>query len=325
MKKRADNIYVAIVRTKSAFSAFPLLGRALSEYAERGVEGLACAVIDDESEVVYPTKYAYLAVIYDDMPLVTAKSLITASELMDKKGLKKVALGRGYLSSSHGLGDALTEVGLNFADFLSVNDTRTLKLVYNELRERIIGRALDGGAIILGENSVIDDTAILRAGAVIEGDSRIVGCSEICAGARIRDSRIEDSKVCENATVGPYAYVRMNSVVGEGARIGDFVEIKKSTLGAGVKCAHLSYIGDAEVGDKTNIGCGTVFCNYDGVHKHKTVIGKGAFIGANTNLVAPLTVGDGAFIAAGTTVTEDLENNTFCIGRVRQTVKERRK
>ena len=100
--------------------------------------------------------------------------------------------------------------------------------------------------------------------------------------------------------------------------MGDFVEIKGSSLGDGVKSAHLAYIGDAVVGEGTNIGCGTVFCNYDGRKKHRTEVGSGCFIGANVNLVAPLAVGDGAFVAAGTTVTRDVEGGEFVIGRARQ-------
>ena len=119
------------------------------------------------------------------------------------------------------------------------------------------------------------------------------------------------------ASVGPYARLR-RATIGEDCRVGDFVEVKNSTLENGVKAAHLSYIGDAAVGERTNVGCGTVFCNYDGKTKHKTTVGCDCFIGANTNLVAPLVVGDKAFIAAGTTVTRDVDEKTFTIGRVRQ-------
>lgn len=324
MKKYADNIYVAIVKSKGEFASFQLLGRMLSEYAERGIKNIAHAVYECKQDVVFPEKYGYLAVVYDDMPLISDESLITATELMDKKCLQTVAIGRGYITSVDNHDGAGSSVSLNFVDFLSVLDARTLRIVYNEMRKRIIDKNLSNGAVILGD-AVIDDTATVHSGAVIEGCCEIIGCSEVCAGARVRSSRIEDSKISKDATVGPFSYIRLNSEIGEGARIGDFVEVKKSVLGAGVKAAHLSYIGDAEVGGKTNVGCGTVFCNYDGKNKHKTVVGEGVFIGANTNLVAPVTVGDGAFIAAGTTVTDDLENDTFCIGRVRQSTRPKRK
>ena len=125
------------------------------------------------------------------------------------------------------------------------------------------------------------------------------------------------------ASVGPYARLR-GADVGEGCRIGDFVEVKASKLGGGVKAAHLAYIGDASVGEGTNIGCGSVFCNFDGKSKHSTRVGKNCFIGANANLVAPISVGDGAFIAAGTTLTEDVADNTFTVGRVRQNTKNKK-
>ena len=139
-------------------------------------------------------------------------------------------------------------------------------------------------------------------------------------GASVEMSHIVDSCVRAGATVGPFARLR-GAQVGEKCRIGDFVEIKASKLGNGVKASHLSYVGDAEVGDGTNVGCGTVFCNYDGKDKHRTTVGSGCFIGANTNLIAPVVVGDNSFIAAGTTVTRDVEECSFTIGRVRQDTK----
>lgn len=163
--------------------------------------------------------------------------------------------------------------------------------------------------------------------------TRIVGASEVFSGAVVAGSYIEDSVIGRGASVtmshivgstvgagcsvGPFARLR-GAECGATCRIGDFVEVKNSVLGDGVKSAHLAYIGDADVGDGTNVGCGTVFCNYDGKRKHRTEVGKGCFLGANVNLIAPVSVGDGAFVAAGTTVTDDVEDEAFVIGRSRQ-------
>jgi bifunctional UDP-N-acetylglucosamine pyrophosphorylase/glucosamine-1-phosphate N-acetyltransferase len=129
-----------------------------------------------------------------------------------------------------------------------------------------------------------------------------------------------DSKVGDNTTVGPYAYLRPGSIVGSGCRVGDFVEVKNAQIRDGAKVSHLSYIGDGEIGEKSNIGCGVVFVNYDGKTKQRTVVGKGVFVGCNANLVAPVTIGDGAYVAAGSTVTDDVEPDALCIARSRQTV-----
>ena len=145
--------------------------------------------------------------------------------------------------------------------------------------------------------------------------------SEIEEGASVTCSHLYHSKVGKNTTVGPFARLR-DADIRDNCRIGDFVEIKNSQLNNGVKCAHLAYVGDAKVGDNTNIGCGSVFCNYDGKLKHHTEVGKNVFIGANVNLVAPLSIGDNTYIAAGTTVTKDVTDNGFVIGRVRQEIKD---
>lgn len=181
----------------------------------------------------------------------------------------------------------------------------------------------------------IDDTVNIESGVVILPYTRIEGESVLMNGAKVAGSYIKDSVIdgasveysylaCSHvharATVGPFARLR-GATIGNDCRVGDFVEVKASTLREGVKASHLTYIGDADVGERTNVGCGSVFCNYDGVDKHKTTVGCNCFIGANTNLIAPVVVGDNAFIAAGTTVTRDIEDGSFTIGRVRQDTK----
>jgi bifunctional UDP-N-acetylglucosamine pyrophosphorylase/glucosamine-1-phosphate N-acetyltransferase len=126
------------------------------------------------------------------------------------------------------------------------------------------------------------------------------------------------------AIIGPYARLRPGADIGPAAHVGNFVEIKATKLGAGAKANHLSYLGDAEIGEKTNIGAGTITCNYDGKKKHKTKIGAGAFIGSNSALVAPVTIGDNALVAAGSVITQDVPANTLAIARGRQVGKTRK-
>jgi bifunctional UDP-N-acetylglucosamine pyrophosphorylase/glucosamine-1-phosphate N-acetyltransferase len=143
--------------------------------------------------------------------------------------------------------------------------------------------------------------------------------SKIGDNVEVQSSVILDSKVGGNTTVGPFAYIRPESVIGEKVRIGDFVEIKKSTIGNNTKVSHLTYIGDAEVGESCNFGCGTVVVNYDGKNKHKTKIGNNSFIGCNTNLVSPVEVKDNTYIAAGSTITKEVPEGSLAIARAKQT------
>ncbi len=178
----------------------------------------------------------------------------------------------------------------------------------------------------------VNEGAIVRKGAKIVGKCVIGKNAEIGAGSEIVESEIGadtvvknsvvlNAKVGERCTVGPNAYLRPGSEIQDGCRIGDFVEIKNSKIGRGTKISHLAYVGDAELGSQVNVGCGVVFVNYDGKKKNKTVVGDKCFIGSNCNLIAPLTIGDGAFLAAGTTLTQNLAENDFCIGRCRESVK----
>ncbi len=158
-------------------------------------------------------------------------------------------------------------------------------------------------------------------GAVI-GPNTILEQATIGAGTTVNSSQVYESVIGDNVTVGPFAYVRPQCAIGDNCRIGDFVELKKSTIGNNTKVSHLTYIGDATVGERVNFGCGTVVVNYDGYVKNQTIIGDDCFIGCNTNLVSPVKLGDRAFTAAGTTVTKDVPDGALAVARARQTVME---
>ena len=165
-------------------------------------------------------------------------------------------------------------------------------------------------SVILGKTEIHDDVVI--------GPNSIIIDSIIYKGAEILNSIVIDSVVGEKTTVGPFAHLRDYVKIGEKCRIGNFVEIKKSNIGDKTKVSHLAYIGDSEVGKECNFGCGSITVNYDGVKKHKTIIGDNAFIGCNTNLVAPVTIHNNSFIACGSTITSDVPENTLAIARSRQ-------
>ncbi|CEH27787.1 bifunctional N-acetylglucosamine-1-phosphate uridyltransferase/glucosamine-1-phosphate acetyltransferase [Aneurinibacillus migulanus] len=223
---------------------------------------------------------------------------------------------------------------------IGVNDRVALAKAESMMRERILTKHMKEGVtiidpsntyieadVVIGRDSIIYPGTLIGAGTVI-GEECIIGphtqLTNCQVGDRveIKQSVLVDSRIDSEATVGPFAYIRPNSHIGEGAKVGDFVEIKNTSLGKGSKVSHLTYLGDAEVGADVNVGCGTVTVNYDGVNKHKTVIKDRSFVGCNANLVAPVTVGEGAYVAAGSTVTDDVPDGALAIARERQTNKE---
>ena len=179
---------------------------------------------------------------------------------------------------------------------------------------------VEEGAVVfpnnyIGAGSVIKSGAVLRPNNIIEN-------SVVEEGAVVTASVLESAHVGKRAQVGPFCYMRAGAKVGEGCKAGDFVEIKNASLGDGTKASHLAYVGDCDVGAGCNVGCGVIFVNYDGKQKHRSKVGDRAFIGSNSNIIAPVNIGDDAYIAAGTTITEDVPEAALVIGRSRQTVKE---
>ena len=174
--------------------------------------------------------------------------------------------------------------------------------------------------VVIYPNVILEGNCKISAGAYIGANSHLKNAN-IGAGAEIQQSVIMNSTVGAGTTVGPFAYLREDAQIGEACRIGNFVEIKKSNIGDGTKAAHLAYIGDADVGKNVNYSCGAITANYDGEKKHRTVIGDDAFIGSNSNLIAPVKIGEGALVAAGSTITDDLQSGSLGIARARQVEK----
>jgi len=198
-------------------------------------------------------------------------------------------------------------------------------------------RLRDAGVTITRpETCVIDTEVEVAPGTVIEPFVQLLGHTRVGGGCRIRSFSVienctlgngvlirqscvlEDSTIADGAQIGPFAHLRPGSDIGENAHVGNFVETKKTRLGKGAKASHLTYLGDAEIGEGTNIGAGTITCNYDGVNKNITRIGKGAFVGSDSTLVAPVNVGDGAYIGAGSCITKDVPADALAIGRAKQ-------
>jgi bifunctional UDP-N-acetylglucosamine pyrophosphorylase / glucosamine-1-phosphate N-acetyltransferase len=224
---------------------------------------------------------------------------------------------------------------------LGVNTMQELADATALLRRRRNQELMASGVVIedpdttsVGPHVEVEPDAVLRAFTLLEGRTRVARGARVGPFARLVDTEVGagatvldhclllESVVEESASIGPFAHIRPQSRVGRRAKVGNFVELKKTVLGEGAKAPHLSYIGDATVGEAVNIGAGTITCNYDGVDKHPTRIEKGAFVGSDTTLVAPVTVGEGAYIGAGSTITADVPAHALAVGRARQVVKE---
>ena len=233
---------------------------------------------------------------------------------------------------THEIADAVTMMG--------VNDRWQLAQASAVLCGRILRHhALNGVTIVdpantyIGLDVSIGVDTILHPGSIIEGNTSIGADCRIGPNTRIVDSQIGDgcrvlmshlagAVLDDGARCGPFAHLRPGAVLGKCVKVGNFVEVKNATLGDQCCASHLTYIGDAEVGANTNVGAGTITCNYDGFAKHRTTIGENAFIGSNSTLVAPLVIGDGAFIAAGSVITKDVPADALGMGRSRQEVRE---
>ena len=177
-------------------------------------------------------------------------------------------------------------------------------------------------AVIYPNNTIMGET-VIGENTVIMPNCIIDGC-RIGGNVKITASVMEGATIADGTTVGPFAYLRKGADIGKECRVGDFVEVKNAKIGDGTKVAHLTYVGDCELGRKCNIGCGVVFVNYDGRKKHRTTVGDHCFIGSNCNVIAPVDIADGSYIAAGTTVTESTPADSLVVGRARQVVKEGR-
>lgn len=248
--------------------------------------------------------------------------------------------GEYYLTDVIGIlkeeGEKVGAIVIDYEETIGVNSRVQLAEAEEILKNRINLMHMENGVTLIDPRStyigvdveILNDTIIypnnniegntkIGKGVVIYPNSRISN-STIGNEVEIQSSVILDSVIGNKTTVGPFAYIRPESIIGEKARIGDFVEIKKSTIGNNTKVSHLTYIGDASVGENCNFGCGTVVVNYDGKSKNKTEIGNNSFIGCNTNLVSPVKIYDNTYIAAGSTITNDVNEGELAVARARQ-------
>lgn len=254
------------------------------------------------------------------------------------------AQGEYYLTDVIGIlkneGERVGAYTAEFEEILGVNDRMQLAEADRLINLRNVRRLMTDGVQVLNPETVRvgDDVSvgcdtIIYPNTILEGNceigedcvigpnTRLKNCT-VGDGTEVQSSVALDSVIGSGTAVGPFAYIRPNSEIGDNIKVGDFVEVKNAKIGNGTKIAHLTYVGDADVGERVNFGCGTVVVNYDGIHKHRTIIEDDCFIGCNTNLVSPVTVRKGAYTAAGSTITDEVPQDALAIARARQVVKE---
>ncbi|WP_425472908.1 bifunctional UDP-N-acetylglucosamine diphosphorylase/glucosamine-1-phosphate N-acetyltransferase GlmU [Vallicoccus soli] len=300
----------------------------------RAVDGTVAGIVEEkdatpEQRTVYEVNsgiYAFTAAaLRDGLARLTTDNAQGELYLTDVLALARAAGGRV---------DALRTADTWQTE--GVNDRVQLARVRRELNRRVVEAWMRAGVTVedpgttwvdvdvtVGRDAVLRPQVQLLAGTVV-GEGAVVGPdttlrgTRVGPGAQVVRSHCEGAVVGEGAAVGPFAYLRPGAVLGAGAKVGTYVEVKGSTIGAGSKVPHLSYVGDAQIGEGANIGAATVFVNYDGVAKHRTVVGDHVRVGSDTMLVAPLVVGDGAYTAAGSVVTQDVPPGAMAVARGRQ-------
>lgn len=283
----------------------------------------------------------YTVVLYSDTPLITKKTVLDAVKQLEDGGKNVLKMTRGYVFKTAFLANADNIYSddtcyFDEEDFVTAFNFRQVSLITDILKNRIISYHMENGVhfedcsttyigsdVVIGSGvKIAPDNTIL--GKTVINDNAVIKCGNVIEdcivdnGAIIDSSRLYRSYIGKGTTVGPFAYVRPDCVVGARCRIGDFVELKKSVIGDGCKISHLSYVGDCEMGKGCNVGCGVVFINYDGKDKFKSRVGDNVFIGSNSNIIAPLDIADGAFIAAGSTLTDNVPESALAIARARQ-------
>lgn len=333
-------------------SAIEILGKPMLEWVRFSLGGSYHDSIPYSDSVPLPIlvkpyvrrESEYTVILYSDTPLITRKTVLDAVAITKQKQLNVLKMTRGYVIRTAFLLGAEKLYGENpyyfdEEDFMTAFNFKQVALVSEALKNRIITYHMNQGVqfddpsstfvgcdviiakgVRIGPGNIIKGKTVIKERAVI-GTRNTIDASIIGEGVFVESSYVLSSSVGAGTSVGPNAYLRPGSEIGSECRIGDFVEIKNSTIGDRTKIAHLSYVGDAKVGGGCNIGCGVVVANYDGKVKNTTIIGEGAFIGSNSNLIAPVTIGDGAFIAAGSTITDEVPSKALAIARARQIVK----
>ena len=329
-----------------------ILGKTMLEWVSLSLCDMPFVCIDNNDELALPElirdyldmQKEYTVVLYSDTPLITRKTVGEAVETARLNNLNVMRMTRGfvfktdYIATAEKIYTAKTYY-FDEDDFVTAYSFKQVSFIADVLKGRILTYHMNRGVqfedsastfigcevsiganVIIGPNNNIVGKTVIKDNARIKRGNSIEDCI-IDEGAEIESSKLVHSFVGKNTTVGPFANLRKNNVIGDNCHIGDFVELKNCRIGDGSKLGHLTYAGDIIMGKKCNVGAGVVFANYDGKDKHTTRVGDRAFIGSASTIVAPVTLGNGCFIAAGSVVTQNVDEKALAIARSRQVLK----
>jgi UDP-N-acetylglucosamine diphosphorylase/glucosamine-1-phosphate N-acetyltransferase len=329
-----------------------ILGKSMLEWVSLAFSDVEWSVTDYDASVELPTLVKpfikedcdYIVVLYSDTPLITKKTVYAAVEEAYTSSRTVIKMTRGYVFNCAylaGVEKIYTNDTFYFdeEDFITAFNFKQVGLISDVLKNRILDYHMERGVhfedlagtvigcdvvidkgVTIGFNNVIAGKTTIKSGARI-GNGNVLRDCYIDEGAEVESSHAVRSKIGKKTKVGPYANLRENNIVGDGCKIGDFVELKGSVIGDGSKMGHLAYAGNVVMGKNCNVGAGVVFANYDGKDKFTTTVGDNAFIGSSSTIVAPVKIEDGAFIAAGSVINADVPQGALAIARARQCVK----
>ena len=322
--------FYVVINMVNGVDTYEILGRNLLDYIDDALEALnpkevfIVQSVDLLQGIVEEHGRDSLYIVMPGNALISTGDVAAALSMAESKSSNVINIKEvpGFDSGM---------VVNNYVDLARVS-----KIVQRQINEKHMKAGvimMDPEQSYIGAEVKIGAGTVIYPGTIITGDVTIGAACVIGPNSRLTDMRIgsrvkfeysvgSQSSIGDGTTVGPFAYLRPGSIIGKNVKIGDFVEVKNAVMGDGSKASHLSYIGDADVGADVNIGCGTVIVNYDGMKKHRTTVEDGAFIGCNTNLVAPVKVGRGAYTAAGSTITTNVPAEALGIARERQVNKE---
>ena len=335
-----DNIFV-LVLTLEQYQNTTLLsqsicGRTMSQWVANATAPFKTKniVVSSEDDIITLfknnlTNATFTVITYADMPLLTTQDILDAVDYCFHKGVPALKLPRGWVFNTELVSQSETFpvndfTAANPESYLVAFNNLQISKIRQIMQARINDQHLKNGVTLIDPNhTYIDADVQIDANVTIQPNSHLIGKTTIHENTVILDGcHITDAIIGQNCEVGPYAHIRPNCSIGNGCRIGNYVEVKRSRIGDGTKVAHMTYVGDSTIGKDCNIGCGVIFCNYNGKSKSNCLVGDHTFIGSNSCLIAPVQIGDHAYIAAGSVITDELPARALGIARARQAIKE---
>ena len=335
-----DNIFVLVLALEqyqnTTLLSQSICGRNMTQWVAAATTPFKSkrVIVSPEDDIISIfknnlTSSTFTVITYEDMPLLTTQDILDAVDYCFHKNVPAVKLPRGWVFNTELVAQSETFPITEFhaakqENYMVAFNNAQIAKIRQIMQERINEQHLKNGVVIIDpSHTYIDADVQIEKDATIEPNAHLMGQTTIHSGTTILDGcHITDAAIGKDCQIGPYAHIRPNCSIGNRCRIGNYVEIKRSRIGDGTKVAHMTYVGDSTLGQECNIGCGVIFCNYNGKTKSNCLVGDHTFIGSNSCLIAPVQVGDHAYIAAGSVITDELPARSLGISRARQAIKE---